>query len=35
MLDDLPGAFGRRFIVRRIGRIVYGLTVVPLAGRWR
>jgi hypothetical protein len=31
-LDDLPGAFRRRFIVQRIGRIVYDLSVVPPPG---
>jgi hypothetical protein len=30
MLDNLPGAFGRGFIVRRIGQIVRDLAVVPL-----
>jgi hypothetical protein len=28
-LDDLPGAFGRGFVVQWIGRIVYHLAVVP------
>ena len=31
-LDDLPGAFDRRFVVRRIGGIVYDLATVPLPG---
>jgi hypothetical protein len=29
-MDDLPGSFCRRFIARRIGRIIDDLAVVPL-----
>jgi hypothetical protein len=35
ILDDLPGAFGRGFVVRRIGRIIDDLAVVPLPYAWR